>query len=387
MASAARWGRWLAALALLLGNGLALGQTAWTDDVLMARRLLFAEARTEAMVRDAAGLLERSLNQLIPERRRGEVCYLLGRARCELKDSLGAVTMLRQAVTDEPRNSLYRLWLATAYQLDGRTTLALRELRAVEADVGAEQAERKTAREALAALHEAAEAEPLAPKLAMAVPGATIRYEQGDPTAADVREALAAARRRLEQVTGLRALDDVEILVFPSRERYLAYHEARTTPRPEWSTACASGGRISLYGDGAGRDALISTLSHEYAHIALRAAAGDRPLPCWLDEGLAVMVSAQFPDYRLIVAQAPALLDLEALSVPSFGAYGREDARLAYAQSRAMAESLLRLGTLPLGVFLRALGAGQDVDNAFGTAYGQPLGLWFAGWLVERANG
>ena len=139
--------------------------------------------------------------------------------------------------------------------------------------------------------------------------------------------------------------------------------------------------------DGAGRDALTSTLTHEYTHVALRAAAGDRPLPCWLDEGLAVMVSAQFPDYRRVVATAPALLDLDALSVPSFSTYGRDDAYLAYAQSRAMAEALLTHGTARLGLFLQALGAGQDGPNAFGTAYGLPLPTWFAGWLAEAVDG
>lgn len=387
MASAARAGGWLAATVLVLACSLAAGQTAWTDDVLAARRLLFADGRTEQMVRDAAGLLERSLNQTIPEIRRGEVCYLLGRARCELKDALGAVTVLRQAVAAEPKTSLYRLWLATAYQMDGRTTLALQQYRAVEADPTAEKPERQSARESLIALHEAAEAEPLVPAQTMAVPGAVIHYAAGDPTAADVREALASARRRLERIVGLAADGVVDILVFPTREAYLAFHDRRGTPRPEWSTACAAGGRISLYGDGSGRDALTSTLTHEYTHIALRAAAGDRPLPCWLDEGLAVLVSAQFPDYRAVVATAPALLDLDALSVASFSVYGRVDAYLAYAQSRSMAEALLTAGRARLGTFLQALGAGQDGPNAFATAYGQPLPLWFAAWLAERADG
>ena len=53
----------------------------------------------------------------------------------------------------------------------------------------------------------------------------------------------------------------------------------------------------------------------------------------------------------------------------------------------SVAEALLTQGTGKLGLFLQALGAGQDGPNAFATAYGLPLPIWFGGWLAEAVDG
>jgi hypothetical protein len=264
----------------------------------------------------------------------------------------------------------------------------VKALRLVYADALTEPADRRMAHDVLTQLHEPPEAESLLPAASLSVPGAVIRCAPGDPFAADVREAVTVGRQRLADGLGLTLDEPVEVIVFPDRAAYQAYHEARKAPRPEWSTSCMGHGRIYTYPAGVGRDQLVSTLTHELTHVTVRAAAGDRPLPCWMDEGLAVLMSNQFPDCRRTVAKAPALLSLEALEVPSFGEYDEQDAYLAYAQSRAMTEDLLAVyGPGRLRAFLAGLGGSRTLDQAFRDAFGTSRQAFFGWWFKERARG
>lgn len=381
----------LVALGLLLfGGGVALraAERSWLDDLREARRIC-ATARAPEEFQGAAALLERALAKDPPAARQPELLYWLGRARFDGKDSPGAVEALRRAAAAAPAEASYRLWLGYAYNQDGRTTLAVRTLRSVAADPAAAPDEQQSARDWLKTLHEPADLEALAPEATLVVPGGLIRYHAGDPFAAVAREALAAARVKLDETLGIK-LDEpaVEIFLFRDAAEYLAYHTRRGQPRQPWSTACAAHGRIFTYGTPTtDRAALTSTLTHEYTHVALRALADDRTLPCWLDEGLAMLLSGQFSDADTILANTRPWLALAALQVPGFGGYPEDWARLAYAQSRAMAAYLLKsAGAVPVRAYVRALGRQTDADAAFQASFGVSTADFYVRWTAEQTH-
>ena len=380
-------------LAAALAPGLARGGD-WAEDVAAARRLL-EQAPAGADAHAAIDLLNLALTQPVPPLKRPEIYYWLGRAWFLSKDAPKAIEAFRQALAGDPTSPLYKLWLGAAWAFDGRSTPAVRLLRDVYGDPATAAPERQAAGDALTQLHEPPDAERLVPPVALTSEGMVIRANAGQPFVADVREAIAEARRRLRDRLGLTPQAVVEVLVFADARSYQAYHAERQMPRPEWSTSCEGHGRIYTYPAAQShdaavstRDALISTLTHEYTHFALHAEAADRPLPCWLDEGLAVLISNQFPDARRLVSQARALLSLPALSVSSFSVYGTADARLAYAQSKSMAEFMLDTsGPAALRTYLRDLAGEDPADAVFTRNFGLTPEQFFGRWLAERANG
>lgn len=371
------------AVALLLTVSIAPADTFWNEDVAAARRLR-GEGTGPAEWTQALTLLEAALAKEMPPQRRAEVQFLRGCAAYDLGDAARAVAALREAVSLEPTSPLYRLWLGYAYDLDDRTTLAVQCLRGVYADPQADAEQKRSAAEWLAELREPVDLASLEPTDRTVVPGAVILHDRGDPNVAAVREALAAARAELRRRLGIELDEPVQVLLFGDAERYHAYHERRDAPRPEWSTACSAHGRIYTYGAAGERDQFRSTLIHEYTHLALRSAAGDRTIPCWIDEGLAVLFSGQFPAYRSELRRSPTLLGIATLMAPSFSILPRDEAYLAYTQSKAMAEALLaRSGPGAFGRFVALLDAGGDAEAAFAQAF--EVGLEpFWRWFVEE---
>lgn len=377
--------RWtLAILILAAGAG---AESDWFADYHRARQIYDRNEDPQSL-HLALALTERALDKRPPERRVGEVQFLRGCLAYDLREPSTAVAALRAATQADPESTRFRLWLAYAYELDGRTTLAVRCLRWVYEHPNATAEERQSARDWLNSLHEPPELAEREPAYTLIVPGALVRFHKGEPFAASVRAALVAARQRLINDLGIEVADPVEVVLFANESEYRAYHEYRNLPRPEWSTACAVNGRIFTYPAAGEEDGLLATVTHEYTHIALRAYADDRPLPCWLDEGLAVLVSGQFPTYREDIKRSRELLSLDALMVQSFSVYDRHYAYLAYAQSKAMSEDLLRLyGAGRLRAFLRGLARGQDTATAFEQAFGTSLPAYHRWWVRERPDG
>ena len=140
---------------------------------------------------------------------------------------------------------------------------------------------------------------------------------------------------------------------------------------PIWFAGFASGvSDIVIFPDRVGSypyDSLESVMRHELVHLALNARAGERPLPRWFHEGVAVSVESgrRLGDrFSLTVAAftGPPLDDLTRL----FASNARPDTAEAYLLATALVDDLRRVhgAELPGRVAAR-VAAGVPFDRAF----------------------
>src|SRR5206468_340983 len=110
---------------------------------------------------------------------------------------------------------------------------------------------------------------------------------------------------------------------------------------------------------------LERVLSHEYAH-ALIWQLCPRPLPIWLNEGLATALEANDLEWaRLLVRRAGKAAPLDVLQRP-FRSLTPEQASIAYASSALAAQRLLdEAGGLAVANLLRDVGQGREFDVSF----------------------
>jgi hypothetical protein len=166
---------------------------------------------------------------------------------------------------------------------------------------------------------------------------------------------------------------------------------------PEWGAGVADpvAGRIVLPTYDWGRTpphALVTTLRHELAHVALQRYLGDARTPRWFTEGYAQWAAGEWrweAAWQLRLAflgsRAP-LLDSLTLQWP----VAEADARLAYLLSASAVVYLAdRSGERGLRIFLERWQESSDFDAAFRATYGLTLGQFEEDWRahVKRAYG
>lgn len=132
-------------------------------------------------------------------------------------------------------------------------------------------------------------------------------------------------------------------------------------------------------------------LVHELAHVALHEAAGGRPIPRWLTEGVAIQKAGEHSLARIRVLWSGTLrgrlIPLRQLSERFPARHG--DVNLAYAQAADLVGYLLAAdqGEQRFRALVAALREGHAFEAAFAESYGMPLALveqhWRAG-LVQR---
>ena len=101
------------------------------------------------------------------------------------------------------------------------------------------------------------------------------------------RQQLAGALAR----AGLNIPPQIHVTLIPE-------DDPRAVITPAWIVGLASGSHdIAIFPDRIGSspasypcDSLESVVWHEVVHLALSAQAGDRPLPCWFHEGVAMSI-------------------------------------------------------------------------------------------------
>jgi hypothetical protein len=164
----------------------------------------------------------------------------------------------------------------------------------------------------------------------------------------DLARLLGTIRRIMEKLAdnlGLR-VPEIEIEIFQDKAEWVERHTViNEADLPSWIQG-DSGRVIRIIMDEekiATLEALQVMLTHEVAHFALHRHVG-KPIPAWLDEGLAVFCSQDLPtayvDDLKRAAEADALLSLEMLT-PPFTRLDRAIQRLAYAQSAIVVEYLV----------------------------------------------
>ena len=138
------------------------------------------------------------------------------------------------------------------------------------------------------------------------------------------------------------------------------------TRSPQWAAASYDGRiRLPIRGADADLRELERVITHEFTHALIQHVA-PRGVPLWLHEGLAVMFEpdgAAWSQEQL--AKQPARLPLKRLA-ESFDRLSGSEARVAYAQSAALAGALFDAGgPLAIGALLQDLARGESFAAAF----------------------
>jgi hypothetical protein len=188
----------------------------------------------------------------------------------------------------------------------------------------------------------------------------------------------ALDRKPLAEIAELLELEDpgppIRVLVVPEGAE-------ETKLAPPWAVAYALSeigvvvlvpSRVPAYPDGD----LAEVLRHEVTHVLISRAAGNRPVPRFLHEGLAVVAARgwQLQDRtRLLMAVWPLSgKDLPALREDFAGGAGQ--AERAYVISAAFVRFLLEEEGESAGArILKRISEGNEFDQAFRLAIGHPL--------------
>ena len=201
----------------------------------------------------------------------------------------------------------------------------------------------------------------------------------GPPEAApDVRRLQHMNLERLVGAVRLSGLADpgppIRVLVVPEGS-------SLAEQAPSWVAgyATGAGGAIVVFPARAGAypyDSLEELLQHEVAHVLIDRAAGGRPVPRWLHEGIAMTAGDRWgieDDWRFAVDLTRTgevrLAELDRLFARP-GSVSR-----AYAVSGSFVNFLLRRhGPRVTAELLAEIAAGRSFDDAFGSVAGETLG-------------
>jgi tetratricopeptide (TPR) repeat protein len=138
------------------------------------------------------------------------------------------------------------------------------------------------------------------------------------------------------------------------------------TRSPSWAAGVYDGRiRVPVRGAAANLQELERVLGHEFVHALIRTLS-DRPIPAWLNEGLATALEDGGVGWaERQIAKAKELLTLESLQL-SFGRLAGPQAQTAYAASALAAQRLLdEVGGTAMANLLRDLGTGIEFEKAF----------------------
>jgi hypothetical protein len=182
--------------------------------------------------------------------------------------------------------------------------------------------------------------------------------------------ALEDGYAQLDDLLGLRPRRPIEVCVYAAAD-----FDAHFGARFRFPAAGFYGGTINVRGRPVVTEGLVDTLHHELLHAALDAAAPSAVVPAWWNEGLAEWFAARAAGRPAITARdvarlralagAGALAPLEALAVPTLARLDARDAPVAYLQSLALVDQLVRLrGERALREVVERLVRTGDLDAA-----------------------
>lgn len=195
-----------------------------------------------------------------------------------------------------------------------------------------------------------------------------------------VLTALESAHDRLDQLLGLRPPRDVEVWVYDP-----AIFDALFGGRFRFPVAGFYHGAVRVRGDAQLTPELSRVLHHELVHAAIDLASPSYRLPAWVNEGIAEWFANRANGkQRLSPAEWAALAEARreggwvpgpALLPPSFAGLRPESVGLAYLQSYAFIDLLVRRrGERGLERFLHTLLRVRDPDRALHRVYRMDLG-------------
>lgn len=195
------------------------------------------------------------------------------------------------------------------------------------------------------------------------------RFEQ------EVLDELERAFDRLDRLLDLRPGRRIDVVVYDP-----AAFDRQFNGRFRFQAAGFYHGVIRVRGDTRLTVELSRVLHHELVHAALDAAAPSLIFPGWVNEGGAEWFEARALGKRGLssveraalarVAEGGALLTLESLNIQSFAGMGAERARIAYLQSYALIDYLVRsYGERKLSNFYAELMRSRNLERALDRVY------------------
>ena len=195
------------------------------------------------------------------------------------------------------------------------------------------------------------------------------RFEQ------EVLAELERAYESLDRLLGLRPERKIDVVVYDP-----GIFDAHFAGMFRFSAAGFYHGVIRVRGTTRVTPYLSRVLHHELVHAAFDAAAPSLVLPGWLNEGCAEWFEARALGHRGLsrrqaaamsrLARSGGLMSLAQLSAPAFGHFGPDGARIAYLQSHALIEHLVRhYGERRLPRFYEHFMRSRNLDRSLKRVY------------------
>lgn len=234
----------------------------------------------------------------------------------------------------------------------------------------------------------------LAIALSTAATGGSVRIiADVPPDAVYADSVIRVTGQRLESLIGVGKPDSMDVYIVATQG---AFDTLTGSAIPDWGAGVAIPfkHRIVIKSPRImpGDKPLGELMAHEYSHIVLAYALGYREVPRWLDEGLAMYLSAEWSwddnvamARAVIVGGAIPLGDIERLN-----RFPGPKAQVAYSESfLAFKYFLDTYGESSLRILLSQVAAGADFDDALVTAIGADYNAFereFADYLHGRYN-
>ena len=195
----------------------------------------------------------------------------------------------------------------------------------------------------------------------------------------DLLSELAAAFDRLDALLSLRPERKIDVYVWDP-----ALFDRQYAGLFRFPAAGFYGGAIHIRGRVRVTPPLVRVLHHELVHAAFDAEAPRVSLPAWMNEGIAEWFEARALGKRglnaregstlLRLAQQGQLYALADLAEPSFGGFGPNAAAVAYLESYAFIDHLVRThGEDDLARFWSAVVRSRSLDRGARRAYRKDL--------------
>ena len=204
---------------------------------------------------------------------------------------------------------------------------------------------------------------------------------QGFPLTVEAPPALEAVAAQIRALDRVRLADALGRAGLPppvdARITLIGEDDRRAQAAPRWVAAQAFGAReVLIFPARIGSypyNSLETVVWHEVVHLALSARAGDRPLPRWFHEGVAMSVESGWglnSQLRLLVAAAgdPSLADLNRL----FASDTQPDNAAAYLLAAALVSDVRRThGAEVPGEIAARVAGGTPFRQAFAAVTGE----------------
>jgi hypothetical protein len=204
-------------------------------------------------------------------------------------------------------------------------------------------------------------------------------YEGPASEASDVVEAVY---EEVAMGIGYEGAARVRVFLPPSDEAFNRLTGARI---PDWGGGCAfpERGVIVIRASSEGSARLREVLRHELSHVFLRRALGEKRVPRWFDEGVAMRQSGEWRmEQTLRMARAVLLGRMVALDrIGEMLSFRSSKAQLAYVESYLAVLFLCELGGQDAPrKLVRAMRSGLGFEEAFAQVAGIPVEDFSEAW-------